>query len=312
MKVLISNDDSIHSQGIKSLFFFLQNNEILNFFTYDDKNLVKNMTWNFIGDVWMVAPEEEQSAQSHSFSLHRPIFIHHYGDQQMSLRGTPADCVYFALTHLQKNSEPDENSENTSILHQNHMEKNIDFDWVVSGINHGSNLGSDIYYSGTVAGAREGCLRGYPSVAISLHPNGTGTLEKKDFDAVAFILKILLFHLPKPPYGTFYNINIPQQRQTPASIRLTNIGLRLYRSQVIIQKSPRGQEFCWLGGPPTGYDGGIYGDDCDIALCDKGHITISVIHLFGKECSPELFEDIQNACRTTETILSQFLEFSSI
>ena len=312
MKILISNDDSIHSQGIKSLFFFFKNNEILNFFTNDDKNHVENMNWNFAGDVWMVAPEEEQSAQSHSFSLHRPIFIHNYAEQQMSLCGTPADCVYFALTYLQKKTEPDENSKTTSISEQSNCKKNSDFDWVVSGINHGSNLGSDIYYSGTVAGAREACLRGYPSVAISLHPNGAESLQKKDFDTVAFILKILLFHLPKPPYGTFYNINVPQKRQTPSSIRLTNIGLRLYRSQVIMQKSPSGQEFCWLGGPPIGYDGGIYGDDCDIALCDKGHITISVIHLFGKECASELLEEIQKVCGVTEHILSQFLEFSSI
>ena len=84
-------------------------------------------------DVWLVAPEEEQSAKSHSFTMRQPLFIKNYSDREITLRGTPADCVYFALTHFITT-----------------LGDAFTLDWVVSGINHGSNLGTDIYYSGTV------------------------------------------------------------------------------------------------------------------------------------------------------------------
>ena len=92
------------------------------------------------------------------------------------------------MTHLVLDTQIQDDTEKKSV--EKKSESN-DFDWVVSGINHGSNLGSDIYYSGTVAGAREGCLRGYPSIAISLHPNGSGPLEKIDFDTASLVVPAL-------------------------------------------------------------------------------------------------------------------------
>ena len=83
--------------------------------------------------------------------------------------------------------------------------------------------------------------------------------------------------------------------------------MRSYRSQVQIQKDSTGQEFCYLGGPPSGYDGGIHGDNCDVPLCDRGIITLSVLSLFGKTCPLEVLEQVQAACKRVEITLSKYL-----
>ncbi len=177
----------------------------------------------------------------------------------------------------------------------------------MSGINHGSNLGTDIYYSGTVGAAREGCLRGYPAIAVSLHKNTERTFEKEDFDQTAIVLKTLLYYLPKPPSGIFYNLNVPQNITQPLSIQIAPVGVRLYDSTVRIQESPTGQKFCWLGGPARGYDGGIHGDNCDIAICEQGNITLSILNLFGKEIQEELYLKVQAACKKTQSVLSTYM-----
>jgi 5'-nucleotidase len=316
MKIIISNDDSIHSQGIKSLRKILEKEDILPFFTKNDiSSMCREKSLLYKCDVWLIAPEEEQSAKSHSFTMRQPLFIKKYSDREITLSGTPADCVYFALTHFTKQLRQEKEGQEKEGQEKEGQEKegqekeghNIDFDWVLSGINHGSNLGSDIYYSGTVAAAREGCLRGYPSIAISLHKNSDRTFQKDDFDRAACVLKVLLFHLPKPPVGIFYNLNVPQKITMPLSIHLSPVGVRLYDSNVYMQKNHLGQEFCWLGGPPRGYEGGVHGDNCDIAVCEQGHITLSILNLFGKKCPVDIEKEIQDACAQAQTVLSRYL-----
>src|SRR5258708_6651617 len=163
--VLLSNDDGHSSPGIRAM---------------------REALISEGAEVVVLAPENEQSASSHSLSLHRPLRLRAVEPGVFALDGTPADCVYVAL-HA-----------GTRLLPRRP-------DLVVAGINHGMNLGQDAFYSGTVAAAREAALRGIPSVATSAHPGA-------DLSAVAALsarvaLPLLDAH---PGRGTLLNINVPR------------------------------------------------------------------------------------------------------
>ena len=101
MKILISNDDSIYSHGIQSLQDILGNSNISHFITSGDNNSFDKKCFSVSKhDIWLIAPEKEQSAKSHSFTMRSPLFLKYLSDRSISLDGTPADCVYFALTHF--------------------------------------------------------------------------------------------------------------------------------------------------------------------------------------------------------------------
>ena len=93
------------------------------------------------------------------------------------------------------------------------------------------------------------------------------------------------------------------------SIQIAPVGVRLYDSTVHIQESPTGQKFCWLGGPARGYDGGIHGDNCDIAICEQGNITLSILNLFGKEIQEGLQLKVQEACKKAQSVLSTYITY---
>ena len=122
-RILISNDDSIHSAGIKAL-----------------ERIARELT----DDVWVCAPETEQSGASHSLTIHRPLRVREYDNRHYSVDGTPTDCVMLAMNNLLGDRRPD---------------------LVLSGINHGANLGDDVTYSGTVAAAMEAALLGVRAIA---------------------------------------------------------------------------------------------------------------------------------------------------
>lgn len=177
-----------------------------------------------IGDVVVCAPDSEQSAASHALSLHRPLRLKAHGDGVFSVDGTPADCVYVAL-HA-----------GTRVLPRRP-------DLVVSGLNHGVNLGDDVFYSGTVAAAREGALKGVPSLAVSAD-------MRADREAAAAIGAriadaMLRQRLERP---ILLNVNFP-----PGSgdwkARATRLGGRAYLDDVEFRRDPRGREYLWLGGP---------------------------------------------------------------
>jgi 5'-nucleotidase len=174
-------------------------------------------------DVVVVAPETEQSASSHALSLHRPLRLRPVEPGLFALDGTPADCVYVAL-HA-----------GTRVLPRRP-------DLVVSGINHGMNLGQDAFYSGTIAAAREGALRRIPAVATSAHPAAdlaqTAALSAR-------IALALLAH--KPSRGALLNVNVP--KSWTGEVRATRLGARIYEEVVDFRVDPRGREYLWLGGP---------------------------------------------------------------
>lgn len=197
--VLLSNDDGYRSAGISAL----------------REALLPDM------DVIVCAPDTEQSAASHSLSLHRPLRLAEHGEGVFGVDGTPADCVYVAL-HAERRVLPRRP------------------DLVVSGLNHGVNLGDDVFYSGTVAAAREGALRGIPAIAAS-------AAAAADRRAAALLTaRIARAVLEVRPSPLLLNVNFPPGKDWP--VRATRLGARVYQDLVEFRRDPRGREYLWIGG----------------------------------------------------------------
>jgi len=198
-KILVTNDDGIHSAGIIALAEALK----------------------ALGDVIVVAPAHEMSAASHSLTLTRPLRIEQIDEFHFAVDGTPTDCITLAMNHLLKNDPP-------AI--------------VVSGINKGGNLGEDITYSGTVAGALEASIYGLPGIAVSL-------VQRTNFDfaaaaefAAELARRVLGDGLPP---GTLLNVNVP-----PGPIRgarITRQGTKNIRPNIIEGTDPRQRKYYWIG-----------------------------------------------------------------
>jgi 5'-nucleotidase len=202
-------------------------------------------------DVVVAAPESEQSASSHALSLHRPMRLRRVADDIFALDGTPADCVYVALHAA------------TRVLPRRP-------DLVVSGINHGMNLGQDAFYSGTVAAAREGALRGIPAVATSAF---AGLELAPVARACAHIAMALLATGARTP-TPLLNLNFP--KNWTGKIRSTHLGARIYEEVVDFRRDPRGREYLWLGGPGVRHESNP-GSDTD--AYDEGVASITPLLL---------------------------------
>ncbi len=200
---LLSNDDGIESRGLRAL---------------RDAMAAR---W----DVYVVAPEHEQSASSHALSLRAPLRMRAVGERTFAVSGTPADCVYVALHG------------GTRVLPRRP-------DIVLSGINLGLNLGQDVFYSGTVAAAREAALRGVPSLATSAHLS----LDLAGVaDACAALALALLRDHARRPRPVLLSANFPKDWR--GEIRATTLGRRIYEERVDFRHDPYGREYLWLGGP---------------------------------------------------------------
>lgn len=178
-----------------------------------------------IGDVVVCAPHGEQSASSHSISLTTPLRLREHEPGVFSVDGTPADCVYVALCS-----------------HGRVLPRRPDL--VVSGINHGLNLAGDVFYSGTVAAAREAALRGLRGLALSAGP--AAELPAAAECAVGLARAFLSEPLPSPELGVLLNVNFPAGNQWP--VRATRLGQRRYEDIAEFRLDPRGGEYLWLGG----------------------------------------------------------------
>lgn len=204
-------------------------------------------------DVTVVCPHRERSTTSHSLTLHKPLRVFEVEKQTFAVTGSPADCVYFATRFLLKSNKPD---------------------LVVSGVNRGANLGHDIFYSGTVAAAREAALFGIPAIAMSLalnlkEPGSTPYWET----AVDFATTLVpWFARKKFPPTHVLNVNIPN---LPASeikgIRVSRQGRRVYTDVVTEGIDPRGKKYYWVGGPYSGFD---QIPDSDCVHVDQGFISL--------------------------------------
>lgn len=192
-----------------------------------------------IAEVTVVAPALEKSACGHGITLTRPLRFVSVGDNFYKLDdGTPSDCVYLALNTMFEKDKPD---------------------LVISGINRGANMGEDITYSGTAAGAMEGVLNGIPSIAISQVMTKTedGSYDY-DLDLAKevirdLVLKIFGEKFPLPE-RKFLNINIPNiEKEQFKGLRVTKAGYRHYGNDAHMHRNPRGEEYYWLGLHPLDF-----------------------------------------------------------
>lgn len=204
-----------------------------------------------LGDVWTVAPHSEKSAISHAITLWDPVRIHEHGDQTFSVTGTPTDCVYIALAKLLPRKP----------------------DLCISGINHGANLGDDVIYSGTVAGASEATLSDIPSVAVSL-----ASYRSREFDEAGVIARrvaqtVLERGLPR---GVMLNVNVPADATRDTPVKVTKLGRRYYGKIVDEKVDPRKKRYYWIGGSELGFDD-IPGSDCNAV--GRGLVSLSPVSM---------------------------------
>ncbi|MAH83371.1 MAG: 5'/3'-nucleotidase SurE [Rhodospirillaceae bacterium TMED8] len=205
LRVLISNDDSIHSPGLKVLV---------------------SVARRLFREVWVVAPETEQSATSHSLTLRRPLRIRKVTARRFAIDGTPTDSVLLGVSEIMKNNQPD---------------------LLLSGINLGANLGDDITYSGTVAAAMEGTLLGIRSVALSQYYIDRETVNWKTSEVwTAKVLKKILKNTWPP--SVLMNINFPDCAANKVrGIRAVSQGQRKIGGKIQQGIDPRGDKYFWIG-----------------------------------------------------------------
>jgi len=185
-----------------------------------------------LAEVIIVAPDRNRSGASNSLTLEQPLRVYELSKNIISVQGTPTDCVHFALNELMKNDLPD---------------------LVLSGINHGANLGDDILYSGTVAAAMEGHFLGVQSIAFSL----TGDTH---FGTAAQVVRALVDQHCRCsiPTNRLLNVNIPNVPYEQINgTMVTRLGSRHHAENMIKQKDPRGHDIYWLGPPGKEQDSGI-------------------------------------------------------
>jgi len=203
-------------------------------------------------DVSVVAPDKNRSAASNSLTLEMPLRAHQSENGFISVDGTPTDCVHLAITGLLEH-EPD---------------------MVFAGINHGSNLGDDVLYSGTVAAATEGRFLGFPALAISLASN-----EPKHFDTAAQVAVVLLKKIVENPLpkDTLLNINVPDLPYSELQgYKSTRLGQRHKSEPVIKSSDPRGREIYWVGPPGGEQDAG---EGTDFFAIKNGYVSITPLQL---------------------------------
>jgi 5'-nucleotidase len=200
-----------------------------------------------LGDVHVVAPEREQSACGHALTLHRPLRVVPVRDRWWAVNGTPSDCVNLGVLGFLPERP---------VL-------------IVSGINHGSNLGDDVTYSGTVSAAMEGTLLGVPSLAVSLVEGGD--VEAAGRIARLVAMRILVDGLPRK---TLLNVNVPAG--AVKGIRVTRLGHRVYSDTIVEQADPRGRTHYWIGAGSPRWDDL---DGTDMGAIHDGFAALTPLHL---------------------------------
>ncbi|NGZ15777.1 5'/3'-nucleotidase SurE [Vibrio aestuarianus] len=229
MKILLSNDDGVHAEGIHALAKMLAD----------------------LAEIVIVAPDRNRSGASNSLTLEQPLRVNCIVPNTYSVQGTPTDCVHFALNELLKDDMPD---------------------LVLTGINHGANLGDDVLYSGTVAAAMEGHFLGVQSIAFSL-------VGKAHFNTAAQIARQLVEqHCSAPiPTNRLLNVNVPDVPfERLAGIQVTRLGARHHAESMIKQKDPRGHDIYWLGPPGKEQDAG---QGTDFYAIEHGFVSLTPLQV---------------------------------
>ncbi|MBX3447213.1 MAG: 5'/3'-nucleotidase SurE [Parvibaculaceae bacterium] len=237
MRILVTNDDGIHAPGLKAL-----------------EKIARKLS----SDVWVVAPEEEQSGSAHSLSLANPLRVRKLSARKYAVRGTPSDCVLMAIRHIMMDTPPD---------------------LVLSGVNRGQNIADDVTYSGTIAAAMEGTQLGVPSIALSQAFGFSGHANVKWATAEHFAPEIIQKLVAAGwPEEVLINVNFPDV--VPASVTGIEVTRQGKRDQSLVRVEERidarNNPYYWLGferilsNPPQG---------TDLRAIYEGRISITPLHM---------------------------------
>ncbi len=236
MRILLTNDDGVRAQGLKVL---------------------RNIAAKLSDDVWVVAPDTEQSAASRGVSLHDPIRIRKHESQVFSVTGTPTDSVIIALKEILKDNPPD---------------------LILSGVNRGQNLAEDVTFSGTIAGALQGMQMGIPSIALSLARGFQGATslpwETAEHHGPGLIRDLIDAGWPK---NVVLSVNFPDTApEAVKGMQITRQGHRDFQMSGIDKRQhPRGGDYFWLtygarkSNPPHG---------TDLRAIYDGYISVTPLH----------------------------------
>ena len=231
MNILCTNDDGYLATGIRVL----------------------AQAADVLGSVTIVAPDREQSASSHSLTLHHPLRARRTTDGAFVVDGTPTDCVILAIAEL-LTERPD---------------------ICVSGVNHGPNMGEDVLYSGTVAAAMEATVIGIPAVAFSYvgrHPE-----ELEGWESVLQAILEGLLKRDRFPEHTLFNVNLPAIAPGDVrGIKVTSLGRRRYADTITRADDPSGNEDFWIGGGAVTWKGP---GDSDFQAIEDGYVSVTPLHL---------------------------------
>ncbi len=217
----------------------------------DGLRLLERIVAPLVREVWTVAPAQEQSGAGHAFTLHRPLRIRQVGDRRFTVDGTPTDCVLLGVQELMAAYPPD---------------------LILSGINHGGNLGEDVTYSGTVAVAMEGALMGIRSIALSqVYENG-GPIRWPT--AEAWVGRVIEALAVSPLYsGGFFNVNFPDvEADSVTGMVFAAQGRRKIGGQIEKRADPRGNAYYWIG-PGRVEDASLQGTD--LRAITTGAVTVT-------------------------------------
>lgn len=208
----------------------------------------------------IVAPDQERSSCGHGITLGEPIRVKKVNKNSYACSGLPADCILVGVGHILKDDRPD---------------------LVISGINHGANLGQDRYYSGTIAAAREASFRGIPSIAVSLVTATWKDVEHFDV-AAEYVCRLLDEKIHEfIPHRGLLNINVPNKPlEDIAGVKYTTPGYQNYSEEVIERVDGRGKAYFWVGGTYRGWED-VEGTDCHAVYND--YVAVSMQCLRGKE-----------------------------
>ncbi len=238
MNILVTNDDGILHPGLLALAASIK----------------------AVGEITVLAPDHNWSASGHVKTLHRPLRVRPTkmpdGTPAFMSDGAPSDCVALALL--------------------GYIDKK--FDLVVSGINPYANIGDDVTYSGTVTAAMEAAIGGLPGIAVSL--DSRANMEgDKDFSAAAAIAARVAQQVAKEglPRNTLLNVNVPYlPLEQIKGIRVTRLGLRVYRDELVRRDDPQGNPYYWIGGEaPTG----VPEEGTDVGALNDGFVSVTPIQL---------------------------------
>ena len=230
MRILLSNDDGIGAKGLEALAAEMAT----------------------IATVIVVAPDREQSASSHSLTLHRPLRVTRVAKDRYAVDGTPTDCVTLAVGMLLGKKKPD---------------------LIISGINHGPNMGEDVMYSGTVAAAFEGHVNHIPSMAVSqldwrnVDLRKSARFVRRFIESMPQILKmpdlLLIINIPKPGRGGL------------RAFKITRLGHRVYDDVISEKIDPHGRKYYWIAGKPSW----ITQANTDHAAVKSGHVSVTPLRM---------------------------------